>query len=428
MKKWFLELKDNFDSRKNFKRASINSSWLLTEQIVRLAVGFFISIAVTRYLGPKGLGLLSYSSAWVGMFSALAFLGLDSIVIKKLIEKKEVSGTVLGSALILKFLGSLLTIILSISLLLVFGQHDFQTIFLVLIISLGYIFSPSGVVDFYYQSKLKAKYTALIRTITYLVITILKFACILLKANIYFFGLLMALEMILDGIGYGTLFFRKERIKLTFDWLEIKNLLFLAFPIFLSALIAGVYSKIDQIFVGSLINKETLGYYSLSVSLIQMFYFIPTIITSSVFPILVEEKSNLNFQSYEKKIWKTLKYLSLTAVILIVCANISSGFLIKLLYGEKFLLSAKLLNIYSLNLLPVFASYIFSYWLVIENKQKMILYFQIVTLVTGTMLNYFFIKTYGVYGASYATFVVNVLLFCLYIASFKKNIIHFKVI
>ena len=96
MKKWFLKLKDNFDSRTNLKRASINSSWLLVEQIVRLAVGFFISIATTRYLGPKGLGLLSYSGAWVGMFSAFAFLGLDSIVIKKLIEKKEYQKSFLG--------------------------------------------------------------------------------------------------------------------------------------------------------------------------------------------------------------------------------------------------------------------------------------------------------------------------------------------
>lgn len=421
VKKWFLELRSNFDSRVNLKRASINSTWLLSEQIIRLIVGFFISIVTTRYLGPTGLGLLSYSGSWIGMFSAFAFLGLDSIVIKKLIEKKENIGTILGSALVLKFFGSLLTVLLSVSLLFVFGQHDFQTIFLVLIISLGYIFLPSGIVDFYYQSMLKARYTVLIRTTTYLVVTILKFVCIVFKANIYFFGLLMALEMVINALGYGILFYKKEKIKLTFDWREVKSLLFLAFPLFLSAFLVGIYSKIDQIFVGSLINKESLGYYSLSVSLIQMFYFIPTIVISSVFPILVEEKSKSNFNSYKKKIWKTLKYLAFAAVFLIICANFTSRILIKLLYGDQFLLSAKLLNIYSLNLLPVFTYSIFSYWLLIEGKQKLILYFQVIALFADIFLSYVLIKNYGVYGACFTTLIVNIILLCLYCIFYRLS-------
>jgi len=426
MKKWLLELKGNFDSRANLRRASVNSSWLFTEQIIRLFVGFFISIVTTRYLGPKGLGLLSYANSWVCMFSAFASLGLDGIVVKRLIEKKESSGTVLGSAFILKIFGSLLTVILSLVLLILFGQHDFQTIILVLIINLGYVFLPSSIVDLYYQSKLKVRYTASVRTIVYLVITILKFVCIMAKVNIYFFGLLFSLEMVLNAIGYGYVFLKKEKPQLNFDWLETKKIISLAFPVFLSTLVVGIYLKIDQIFVGFLINKESLGYYSLAVSLVQMFYFIPTIVIASVFPILVEEKNNLNLISYKNKIWKTLKYLSITAIILIICANICSEFLIRLLYGQQFMLSVNLLNVYSLNLLPVFASSIFSYWLIIENKQRYGLYFQVITLIVNSSLNYFLINLVGVMGAGIASLISNGLLFSLFglffIKTFKNGV------
>lgn len=422
MKRWFLDLKRNFDSRANLKRASINSSWLLVEQIVRLLVGFLISVATTRYLGPNGLGLLSYANSWACMFVALISLGLDSVVVKKLIENKGNEGTILGSSFLLRSLGSILATVLSVSSIVLLGKGDLTTILLVLVVSFGFVFQSSGIFDLYYQSKLKVRYTTGVRIVVYLIIVALKFSGILLSASLYYFAFLFSLEMVLTAVGYGIVFYGKEKIKLVFDWVEAKDLFLSALPIFLSALVIGFYSRVDQILVGTLINKEVLGYYSLAVTLIQMFYFVPTIVISSVFPILVEEKTNLNLVSYRGKILKTIKYLSIFAVSLIICANVSSRFLIRLLYGEQFKVSADLLNIYVWNLLPVFAASIFSYWLVIENKQKLILYFQIITLVVGLILNYSLIKIYGVYGAGYSTLIVNFLMLILYVLVFLRSI------
>ena len=410
MKKWVLLLRKSYESRTNLKRASINTSWLMVEQLTRLFVGFFVSVLITRYLGPKGLGLLNYANSWVYMFSALAYLGLDSIVIKRLVEKKDATGSVLGSAFVLKLGGGFLALFLSIFSLLLFGQNDIQTIVLVAIISLGYIFLPTSVVDFYYRSKLKVKYTVLVRVAVYLLVTIIKIVCILLEANIYYFGILISLELLFNCLGYVFLFYRKDRIKLSYSWIEVVNIFFSALPILLSSLMVGVYSKIDHVFVGSMINNETLGYYSLSASLIQQFYFIPLIVVSSVFPVLVEERSKQNILSYKNKVWKTVKYLLLAAVFLVLCANIFSKYLIDLLYGDRFYLTSSLLNIYSFNLIPVFLSGIFSYWLIIENRQKITLYLQFVTMTISILLNFVLIGDMGVYGAVYSSVVTNVVI------------------
>jgi O-antigen/teichoic acid export membrane protein len=58
-----------------------NTSWLMGEKILRIGVGLFVGIWVARYLGPAQFGLLSYAQSFVFLFTAIATLGLDRIVV-----------------------------------------------------------------------------------------------------------------------------------------------------------------------------------------------------------------------------------------------------------------------------------------------------------------------------------------------------------
>jgi len=57
-----------------------NISWFFAEKILRMVVGHFVGIWVARYLGPEKFGLLSYDQSFVGLFSAIATLGLIGIL------------------------------------------------------------------------------------------------------------------------------------------------------------------------------------------------------------------------------------------------------------------------------------------------------------------------------------------------------------
>jgi len=59
-----------------------NIGWLLFDRILRMGVGFFVVAWVARYLGPEQFGLLEYSLAFIWLFSAVAMLGLDIIVVR----------------------------------------------------------------------------------------------------------------------------------------------------------------------------------------------------------------------------------------------------------------------------------------------------------------------------------------------------------
>ncbi len=72
-----------------FMRYFKNTSWLLGEKILRMIVGLFVGIWVARYLGPEQFGLLSYVQSFVGLFSAIATLGLDGIVVREIVKDES---------------------------------------------------------------------------------------------------------------------------------------------------------------------------------------------------------------------------------------------------------------------------------------------------------------------------------------------------
>ena len=89
-----------------FRKYFANTSWLLGERILRMAVSLFVGIYVARYLGPENYGLLSYANSFVGIFVALATLGLDDIVVRELVKNPEQREELLGTSFLLKIVGA----------------------------------------------------------------------------------------------------------------------------------------------------------------------------------------------------------------------------------------------------------------------------------------------------------------------------------
>ncbi|MFT7140382.1 MAG: O-antigen/teichoic acid export membrane protein, partial [Sulfitobacter sp.] len=106
-----VKLKEELSQHAGIRRYASNTLWLLLERVYRLAVGLGVAVWVTRYLGPENFGLLSYVQSLVFMFSALATLGLDSIVIRELVKHEDQRDELLGTAFVLKLVGSIVMLL-----------------------------------------------------------------------------------------------------------------------------------------------------------------------------------------------------------------------------------------------------------------------------------------------------------------------------
>ena len=64
-----------------------NAIWLFSEKGLRALEAFLVGLWIARYLGPEDFGLLNYAYSFVFLFTAIATLGLDQIVVKDLVNK-----------------------------------------------------------------------------------------------------------------------------------------------------------------------------------------------------------------------------------------------------------------------------------------------------------------------------------------------------
>ncbi len=89
--KKMFNLKSRFSKAysSGFKRYFANTSWMMGEKVIRMVVALFVGVYVARYLGPERFGLLSYAGSFVGLFTALATLGLDGIMVRELVKTPE---------------------------------------------------------------------------------------------------------------------------------------------------------------------------------------------------------------------------------------------------------------------------------------------------------------------------------------------------
>ena len=62
----------------------------------------------------------------------------------------------------------------------------------------------------------------------------------------------------------------------------------------LSGITVSIYMKIDQVMIKEMLGAEAVGQYAAAVRLSEVWYFIPIIIASSLFPAIVNAKKISN--------------------------------------------------------------------------------------------------------------------------------------
>jgi PST family polysaccharide transporter len=91
-------IKRRFEGRPNLVKILDNIGWLFFDKILRMGVGLIVGVWVARYLGPEQFGLFNFATAFVGMFGAIAGLGLQVFVVRDLVREPSSKEEILGSA------------------------------------------------------------------------------------------------------------------------------------------------------------------------------------------------------------------------------------------------------------------------------------------------------------------------------------------
>src|SRR4028118_1773430 len=114
-----------------------NIAWLFTDQILQMGLGLVVGLWVARYLKPNDFGLLTYALTFVSLFTAVASMGLGRIVIRDIASSPECKNETLGTSFGLQFIGGLITLVLTVTVIFLLKPNDSLTRWLVGIIAAG---------------------------------------------------------------------------------------------------------------------------------------------------------------------------------------------------------------------------------------------------------------------------------------------------
>ncbi|HCY74986.1 MAG TPA: flippase [Ignavibacteriales bacterium] len=399
-----MDTKINFRSV-SFKKYFLNTSWLLFEKVARLILNFFVTIAVIRYLGPDQFGLYSYAISFYGLFVAFVSLGLESISIRELVKHPEKRDEILGSVFYTQLLGAVIAISL-IALTLLITAEEIFTSSLILIISVSSFFQTFNVIDYYFRSTVKAKYSVYVLSTSVILVAIIKIALIFIEAPLLYFLIAYACEFLFNGIGY-TLIYHSQKLKIN-DWKFDKNLALKllkdSWPLILSGVVVSIYMKVDQVLIKNMLDVKEVGYYAAAVRLSESWYFIPVAISNALFPAIVNAK-NISSELYLTRLQKLYDVLAWIAIGISIPVSFFSADIINLLYGSKYLSSAPILTIYIWAGAAVFLGVASSQYLVTENLTKISLMRTSLGMIANVILNIIFIPKYGIVGSAVATLI-----------------------
>ena len=394
------------EHRPNLLKIVDNIGWLFFDKILRMGVGLLVGVWVARYLGPEQFGLFSFASAFVGMFGAVAGLGLQSIVVRDIVRDPSCKEETLGTAAVLELLGGSLAYGLVLGCIFWLRPDDTLAKFLVAILGSIMLFRFSDVALYWFESQVLSKYIVWIQNSCFLIFAVIKVGLILSHAPLLAFAWATAAEALLVAVLiFLMLGLRGPKLQqLRFSLLRAKSLLTDSWPLLLSGMAIMVYMKIDQIMLGQMLGDDAVGIYSAAVRISEVWYFIPVMIVASVFPAILEAKKRDEAQ-YIQRLQRLYDLMVWLSVAIALPMTFVSTPIVVALFGSAYAESGPVLAIHIWASVFVFLGVASSQWFVAESRQILSLQRTLLGAIVNVIMNFILIPSFGPIGAAISTVV-----------------------
>lgn len=306
-------------------RAIANAGWLYFDQIGRAVMGLVVFGLVARTLGPRDYGVLSYALAFPGVFLPLAVFGLDYVVVRDFVRHPEDRDAIFGTAFAIKGLAAVTALAVALAVAVVTPEGGAARGLLALT-SLSLVFQPILTMDFYFQSRVAAKFPALARLGACLLASIFRVCLAWRGAPLSWFAGAFVIEAALYAVAL-VVAWRVSGTGWVHPWRcwsssVARRLLAAAWPLVLADLAIVCYLKLDQLLLSHFAGPEELGRYAAAFRLSDAAQFFSLALINSFFPRIVRlhQQSRESFQENVNRFFRRMTWWSLVVALAITAA------------------------------------------------------------------------------------------------------------
>ncbi len=391
----------------NTKQVFNNAKWIVGCKIAQSVIQLIIGMISARYLGPSNYGLINYAASILAFALPVMRLGFNATLVHELVEAPKKEGKILGTSLILNVLSSIVCILGITTFVHIVNAGEKTTILVCILYSFSLIFSALEMIQYWFQYKLKSKYSSVVMLVAYVFVSLYKIFLLVTGKSVYWFALVNCFDYALISVSLLIIYFKIGKSKLSFSFSLAKAMLSKSKHYMLSGIMVVAFQTTDHIMLLNMIDEKENGYYTAAITSAGVVQFVYTAIIDSYRPLILSNKKE-NSKDYQKNVSSLYSIVSYLALAQSVGFFILAKPIIQVLYGADYMPSVPVLRILVWYLMFSFMGVIRNVWILAEQKQKYLWIINLLGAAFNVLLNYILIPYYGASGAALASFVTQV--------------------
>lgn len=390
-----------------------NAGWIIGCKIVQSLINLVIGLITARYLGPSNYGVISYVASVVAFALPLMQLGLKQTLVKEFIQAPDREGQILGTALTINIVSSIVCMIGSVSFVAFVDAGEKETILVCGLYSLTLLFQATEMTQYWFQSKLLSKYPSIATLCAYIAVALYKVYLLVTQKGVIWFAFSNVLDYFLISIIL-MLFYRKiGKQKLSVNWAMGREMLSRSKYYIIPSLMVMIFQHTDRIMIKLMIDQTETGVYSAAITCIGISGFVFAAVIDSARPAILEAKKK-DQAIYEKKVTQLYSVITFMSLAQGVVMTVLAKPIVLFLYGKQYSGAASILAVAVWYVTFAYYGSVRNIWILAEEKQKHLTGINVAGALANVALNFLLIPVWGAIGAALASlftqFFTNVII------------------
>lgn len=386
-----------------------STGWQVTAQIYTMLLSLIVGSVTARYLGPSNYGLIGYGQSLISLFNTIASLGMGEIIINDLVNRPHEKSVIIGSALIMRFVSSIICIgLIDICVIALEPQNNSLRVITILQ-SIGLLLQSCDIFTYWFQAKMDFKYPAIGSMIASTMVSAWRIILLIRGTDVEWFAFSSCIQYLASGMVLLFIFTKQGNAKITISLKMMKNIFRRSYHFILSNLAIALYTQMDKIMLGKMLGETEVGLYTAAGTVAALWEFVPiAMINSAKVMIYKSYKDDKNL--YEKQQSILFTGISILSLLVGMVFMLFGQYAIQILYGNAYKESVSALKILIWATgFAMIGTARGTTWIILNDLNKYVKYFVVISSATNIILNYILIPIKGITGAAVATLISQIM-------------------
>jgi len=390
-----------------------NTSYFTLALIMQKVISLAYFTIYARVLGPADLGKYYFAISFTTIFSIALDLGLTNLLTREVAKDQTKAGSLLRTAIGVKWLLSVVTIVL---MLIVIKLQGYNTLIVSLIlVSVVSMLADSFSNLFFAFSRAfhNLKYESISAVLAQLVTLLVSLAVF------YYHGSLVALMWAQAASSFFALIYAGAVIHWrwhlslvpSWDFKYFRTLLLMALPFGIYAIAQRFYNYLDSVLLFQLAGDSAVGIYQIPFRAVNAFQFLPMAFIASLYPAL-STYWHSNREQLAITFERAINYSLIIALPLCIGLASIAGPVVNI-FATGFESAVLPFQVSAITIFFMFMNYPVGALLNACDRQKLNTRNMVITAVVSVLMNLILIKSFGVMGAISTAVITTALLFAL---------------